>query len=316
MKIVIAGGTGRLGTELAGALRSAGHDVIVLARRPAASQSFCEVAWDGKTVGAWACELDGADAVINLAGRSVNCRYTKEHLREMRESRVDSTRAIGEAIARVQKPPAAWLQMSTATIYAHRFDGANDEPSGFLGGAEPGAPDRWRASIEIAKAWEQAQAEANTPSTRKVLLRTAMVMGAAPGGPFDLLARLCACGLGGPLAGGAQYISWIHELDFVRAVKFLLERGDLSGPFNLASPNPLPQRDFMTALRGASGTRLALPATKCMLEVGSFFLRTETELVLKSRRVVPTRLLDAGFRFEFPGWDGAARDLVARRAAA
>src|SRR5262249_46278612 len=253
---------------------------------------------------------------VNLAGRSVNCRYTKGNLREMMDSRIDSTRAVGQAISRVHTPPAVWLQMSTATIYAHRFDAANDEGTGVLGGSEPDAPALWRASIDIAKAWEQTHIAAQTPSTRKVQLRAAMVMGSAPGGPFDLLARLCAFGLGGPLAGGAQYISWIHQRDFVRAVKFLIGRRDLSGPFNLAAPNPLPQREFMAELRAACGKRVGWPAGKWMLEIGSFLLRTETELILKSRRVVPTRLLQAGFRFEFPEWPAAVRSLVARRVAA
>lgn len=261
-------------------------------------------------------EIDGAGAVVNLAGRSVNCRYNRENLREMMASRVDSTRVVGEAISLARRPPAVWVQMSTATIYAHRFDAANDETTGILGGSEPDAPALWRASIEIAKAWEQAQADARTTGTRKVVLRTAMVMGRDPGGPFDLLSRLARWGLGGPLGGGAQYMSWIHETDFARAVAFLIGRADLSGAFNLASPNPLPQREFMAALRAAVGRRLALPASKRMLEVGSFVLRTETELVLKSRRVVPRRLLDAGFTFQMPDWREAARDLVARKEAA
>jgi uncharacterized protein (TIGR01777 family) len=245
----------------------------------------------------------------------VNCRYSKANLREMMDSRVDSTRAVGRAIAAARRPPPVWLQMSTATIYAHRFDGANDEASGLIGGDEPGAPALWRKSIEIAQAWERAQDAAATPSTRKVLLRTAMVMGPGRGGPFELLARLSGWGLGGALAGGRQFMSWIHEADFVRAIAFLMARSDLSGPFNLAAPAPLPQREFMRALRTATGQRLALPAAKWMLELGSLCLRTETELILKSRRVVPGRLLEAGFRFTFPEWPEAARDLAAQRAA-
>jgi uncharacterized protein (TIGR01777 family) len=316
MRIVIPGGSGHLGRLLARSLASAGHDIVILTRRPAVSGPFREVAWDGKTIGDWAAEVDGAGAVINLAGRSVNCRYTPANLREMMASRVDSARAVGEAISLAKRPPAAWLQMSTATIYAHRFDAANDETSGILGGLEPDAPALWRGSIDIARAWEQAQTEARTEGTRKVVLRTAMVMGAEAGGPFDLLARLARWGLGGPLAGGAQYMSWIHETDFARAVAFLIARPDLSGALNLAAPNPLPQREFMAALRAAAGQRLALPATRWMLEVGSFFLRTETELILKSRRVVPRRLLEAGFRFQIPDWPTAARELCSRRMAA
>jgi uncharacterized protein len=268
------------------------------------------VQWDGKTVGDWARELEGADVVVNLAGRSVNCRYTKENLAEMMDSRVDSTRAVGLAIEQASRPPAVWLQMSTATIYAHRFDAPNDEATGIIGGREPDVPGYWSFSIDIAKAWERAQEEANTPRTRKVALRTAMVLSPDPGGVLDVLLGLTRLGIGGSIAGGRQYMSWIHERDFVRAVEFLSDRGDFTGPVNLASPAPIPQRAFMNALRDAAGVRVGLPATKWMVGIGAVFMRTDTELVLKSRRVVPTRLLDAGFTFEFPEWPEAARELV------
>jgi uncharacterized protein (TIGR01777 family) len=230
----------------------------------------------------------------------------------MLSSRVDSTRAVGAAIAAAARPPRAWLQMSTATIYAHRFDAPNDEATGILGGGEPDAPAYWKRSIEIAQAWEATQMEAATPHTRKVALRAAMVMGAERGGVFQVLSRLARLGLGGPIAGGRQWISWIHERDFVRAVDFLLAREDVDGPVNVAAPTPLPQREFMAALREAWGARVALPATKWMVEVGAFLLRTDTELVLKSRRVLPGRLLASGFTFDFPDWPAAARDLVAK----
>jgi uncharacterized protein (TIGR01777 family) len=270
------------------------------------------VPWDGRTLGAWAGEIDGADVVINLAGRSVNCRYTKVHLSEMMDSRVQSTRVIGQAIAQAAQPPRTWLQMSTATIYAHRFDAPNDEVTGRLGGQEPDVPAYWRASIEIARAWEDSLQQANTPQTRKVALRSAMVMSPQPSGPFDAYLALARHGLGGLIAGGRQYVSWIHDRDFVRAVQFLLAYDGIAGAVNLAAPHPLPQRDFMAALRAAWGTRAGLPATRWMVELGAFFLRTDTELVLKSRRVVPARLVDAGFSFDFPDWPPAARDLVAR----
>jgi uncharacterized protein (TIGR01777 family) len=257
-------------------------------------------------------ELDGAEAVVNLAGRSVNCRYTATHLQEMLASRVDSTRAVGAAIARAQRPPRVWLQSSTATIYAHGYDRAHDDLTGRLGGNEPDAPAYWRTSVDIATSWERALDEAPTPRTRKVALRTAMVMWPGRGGPFGTLVGLTRAGLGGPLAGGRQYISWIHGLDFARAVLWLIEHDELAGPVNLAAPDPLPQRDFARILRKDLGVPIGLPATRGMLEVGAVFLRTDTELILKSRRVVPRRLTDAGFTFEFPDWDGAARDLVAR----
>jgi uncharacterized protein (TIGR01777 family) len=256
--------------------------------------------------------LDGADAVVNLAGRSVNCRYTPENLREMMDSRVDSTRAVAEAIARAERPPKVWLQMSTATIYAHRFDAPNDEITGVLGKGEPDAPRYWDYSVEIACRWEYEQIRADTPDTRKVALRTAIVMSPAPGGAFDALRRMVKLGFGGPVAGGAQYVSWLHEDDFVRAVEFLLTT-ELIGAVNLAAPNPLPQKDFMRDLRAACGVPFGLPATRWMAEVGAWAIRSDTELLLKSRRVVPTRLLAAGFTFTHPTWPEAARNLARRR---
>ncbi|WP_338775315.1 TIGR01777 family oxidoreductase [Streptomyces sp. DG1A-41] len=309
MKIVIPGGTGQVGTVLKRALTAAGHDVAVLTRRPRRRD---EVHWDGATLGQWAGEIDGSDVVVNLAGRSVNCRYTPANLREMMDSRVHSARVVGEAIAAAARPPRLWLQMSTATVYAHRYDAPNDEATGVIGGTEPDAPGYWAYSVDIAKAWEREQEVADTPDTRKVALRAAMVMSPDRGGVFDVLLRLARLGLGGPVAGGAQYVSWIHDQDFVRAVEFLIARDDITGPVNLAAPGPLPHRDFMRALRAAWGVPVGLPATRWMAEVGAFVLRSDTELLLKSRRVVPGRLLDAGFTFDRPDWPAAADDLVRR----
>lgn len=270
------------------------------------------IGWDGATLGPWAAAIDGCDVVINLAGRSVSCRYTAENLRAMMDSRVDSARVIGKAIAAAARPPRVWLQMSTATVYAHRFDTAHDETTGVIGGSEAGVPDYWAYSVEIAENWERAQAEAPTPVTRKVALRSAMVMSPDRGGVFAVLSRLARLGLGGPVAGGAQYVSWIHDEDFVRAVEFLISRDDLQGPVNLASPGPLPHRDFMRALRTAWGVPVGLPATRWMAELGAFALRSDTELLLKSRRVVPGRLHAAGFAFAYPEWESAATSLVQR----
>jgi len=312
VKIVIPGGSGQVGSVLARALRARGDEVVVLGR--AAGDGIVE--WDGRTLGPWQHELDGADVVINLAGRSVNCRYTEDNLAAMMDSRVDSTRVVGEAIAAAARPPRAWLQMSTATIYAHRFDAPNDELTGVIGGDEPGVPAYWKLSVDIARAWERTQAEANTPATRRVALRSAMVMSPDRGGIFDVLLGLARKRLGGAIAGGAQYVSWIHDRDLVRAIELLIARDDLDGPVNLASPGPLPQRELMSAIREAYGIRVGLPAAAWMAKLGAVFLRTDAELVLKSRRVVPTRLLDAGFTFEFPEWPVAVRDLVARWRAA
>ncbi|KPI02331.1 NAD-dependent epimerase/dehydratase [Actinobacteria bacterium OK074] len=309
MKIVLPGGTGQVGAILDRALTAAGHEVVVLTRAPGRER---EVRWDGRTLGEWAGEIDGSDVVVNLAGRSVSCRYTPANLRAMMDSRVDSARVVGEAIAGAARPPRVWLQMSTATVYAHRFDAANDEATGVIGGTEAGVPGYWGYSVEIARNWEEAQEQAKTPHTRKVALRAAMVMSPDRGGVFDVLSGLTRLGLGGAVAGGAQYVSWIHDRDFVRAVEFLVERDDITGAVNLAAPGPLPQREFMRALRAAWRVPVGLPATKWMAEIGAFALRSDTELLLKSRRVVPGRLLDSGFAFEYGDWAGAAVDLVGR----
>ncbi|MGW6269341.1 TIGR01777 family oxidoreductase [Streptomyces sp. NPDC055060] len=309
MKVVLAGGTGQVGAVLERALTAAGHQVAVLTRNPVRAR---QVAWDGRTLGPWSQEVDGSDVVVNLAGRSVSCRYTEANLRDMMDSRVRSAEVVGAAIAAAAKPPQLWLQMSTATIYAHRFDAPHDESSGVIGGTETGVPDYWEYSVRIAKNWERAQQEAATPHTRKVALRAAMVMSPDRGGVFDVLLRMVRLGLGGPVAGGAQYLSWIHDRDFVRAVEFLIAREDVAGAVNLCAPGPLPHRAFIRDLRAAAGVRVGLPATKWMAEIGAFALRTDAELLLKSRRVVPGRLLEEGFVFEHERWPGAAVDLVRR----
>jgi uncharacterized protein (TIGR01777 family) len=315
VKIVIPGGTGQVGVVLRRALAERGDEVTVLSRRPEhLEDGVRHVIWDGRTLGAWAAELDGADVVVNLAGRSVSCRYSDTNLRQMMNSRVDSTRVVGEAIARAGRPPKVWLQMSTATIYADARsrldDRPHDEASGIIGGEEPDVPLYWEYSVRIAHRWEQIQAEADVPRTRRVALRTAMVMTPARGGVFDYLSWMARLGLGGPVAGGGQYVSWIHGEDFVRAVTFVIEREDLDGPVIVAAPDPVPQRALMRSLRNAWGRRLGLPATRLMAEVGAFALRTDTELLLKSRRVQPARLLDAGFTFTYPTWEAAATNLV------
>ncbi|GAA0306710.1 TIGR01777 family oxidoreductase [Kineococcus aurantiacus] len=312
---MLPGGTGQVGGVLRRALAARGDEVVVLSRHPVTLEpGVRHVVWDGRTVGAWAREVDGADAVVNLAGRTVSCRYTDANLRQMMDSRVESTRAVGEAVRRAQRPPRTWLQMSTATVYADSRSRGNDLPhdeaGGVLGGEEPDVPLYWEYSVRIARRWEEAQAAADTPATRKVALRTAMVMTPDRGGIFDYLSWMARLGLGGAVAGGGQYVSWIHGDDFVRAVEFLLEREDLDGPVNLSAPGPVPQREFMRTLRRAWGHRPGLPATRLMAEVGALVLRTDTELLLKSRRVVPGRLIESGFAFTHPRWRGAAIDLV------
>jgi len=311
MKIVIPGGTGQVGTVLARAFHGDGHDVVVLGRHAKDSPwRFAE--WDGETIGEWSNEIDGSDVVINLAGRSVNCRYNDENRRQMMDSRTNSTRVVGEAIEQSSRAPKVWLQASTATIYAHRFDAPNDDVTGILGGHESDAPDTWNFSIDVATSWERVTNEANTPNTRKVLMRSAMIMSPDRDGIFDTLLKLVRFGLGGTAASGRQYISWMHDLDFIRSVYWLIEHEELSGPINLASPNPLPNREFMRIFRDAAGVPFGLPAFEWQLAIGAFLMRSETELILKSRRVVPRLLTKSGFEFEFPDWKEAAEDLVAR----
>lgn len=312
MKIIIAGGSGQVGAILARNLGTE-HEVVVLTRNPNAGRFARSVQWDGKSSGPWTNEFDGADVVINLAGRSVNCRYNTRNRREIVESRINSVVAIGRAIQAASKPPRVWLQAATATIYAHRFDAPNDEFTGIIGGNEIDAPDTWRFSIDVAKAWEAAVEEIGPlPSTRTVIMRSAMIMSPDRGGILATLLGLVRLGLGGRAGSGQQFVSWIHEQDFVRAIKFVIENDDLSGTINFCSPNPLPNAEFMNELRRAWGTSIGLPASRWMLEIGAIFMRTETELILKSRRVVPSRLLEHGFKFQFPLWRGAAVDLCAQ----
>lgn len=310
MKIVIPGGSGQLGTILARELIAQNHQVIVLSRKPYLAP-WPVVLWDAKNLGGWQASLDNADVVINLAGRSVNCRYSSENRRQILSSRVDATRVVGKAISNASTPPRVWLQASTATIYSHRFDSPNDDIRGVLGGNEPNVPDTWKFSIDVAMAWEQAAEELDLPGTRRVLMRAAMTMSPEPGGVFAVLVGLVNRGLGGTNGDGTQYVSWIHEFDFVRSVFWLIEH-DLSGPVNLSSPNPLPNADFMRILRKVAKIPIGLPATRWMLEIGAILLKTETELILKSRRVVPSRLLASGFKFQFPTWEQAAEDLMIR----
>jgi uncharacterized protein (TIGR01777 family) len=312
MKIIIPGGTGQVGTLLAREFHKAGHEVVVLSRTPQ-KLPWKIIIWDAKTLGDWVTAIDNSDIVINLAGRSVNCRYSPANRKLILDSRVQSTLVIGNAIAQANKPPKVWLQASTATIYAHRFDAANNEATGIIGGGEPNAPDTWKFSIEVAKAWENAANEISTPNTRKVLLRSAMTMSPDKDGIFDTLLNLTKLGLGGTAGNGQQFVSWIHEYDFIQAIHWIIQHEEINGAINLSSPNPLPYSEFMQQLRKACGVSIGLPATKWMLEIGAFFMKTETELILKSRRVIPSRLLQAGFQFKYPAWREAALELYKKK---
>ncbi|MFM1770785.1 MAG: hypothetical protein RJA22_3314, partial [Verrucomicrobiota bacterium] len=296
-RLILAGGSGFLGRALAAHFAAQGHDVVILTRRPRPAQGLIrEVHWDGVTLGDWRHELEGARALINLAGLSVNCRYHARNRRRLLASRLDSTRVLGQALAACANPPPAWLNSSTATIYRHTFGPAWDE-TGEIGGC-PEAKDTF--SVHIATEWERALREAPTPRTRKVALRSAMVLGHAANSVLPTLLRLARLGLGGHLGDGRQYVSWIHVDDFCRALDWILDHPEAEGPVNVATPHPLPNAAFMAEIRRAAGRSFGLPATRWMLEIGAFLLRTETELVIKSRRVVPGKLLAGGFQFRFP----------------
>jgi uncharacterized protein (TIGR01777 family) len=308
--IILPGGSGFLGRTLAKWFSSKGWHVVILSRNPQAIVGAQVVVWDGQTLGPWTEQLEGAKVVVNLAGRSVNCRYNVKNREEIMASRKDSTLILGQAIAACENPPSVWLNSSTATIYRHRFDAANTESDG-LYGASPEAKDAF--SLQVAHAWEsafeQAYQQNDLTRTRAIILRTAMVFGNEPGGVYETLARLARRGLGGTMGHGRQFVSWLHEADFCESIAWLIDNETANGIYNLASPHPLPNRTMMSQLRRAVGMCCGLPATRLMLELGALFLRTETELILKSRRVEPERLLKEGYRFRFPDFATALNDL-------
>jgi uncharacterized protein (TIGR01777 family) len=314
LRIVMPGGSGQVGRMLAQFFQERGHHVTVLTRSPYTA-NWQTVHWDGVHAGPWVETLEGADVCIHLSGRSVNCRATERNKRELYDSRVGPTRLLNQVIAGMADPPRVWLNASTATIYRHAVDRAMDEATGEIGGGERisahrRAPKKWDWTIELVKAWEAAFFATPAPRTRKIALRTSLVFSPAPGNIFMVLSNLVRFGLGGTQGNGRQYVSWMHETDFARAVEFLIKREEMDGPVNLAAPGPLPNREFMAALREAWDRPNGLPAPAPLIALGAFLLRTEPELVLKSRRVVPGRLLEAGFEFQFSEWPGAAEDLV------
>jgi len=319
LRVVIPGGSGQVGSMLAGYFQERGHHVTVLTRGPYTA-TWQTVHWDGVNPGEWVETLEGADVVIHLSGRSVNCRATTRNKRALYDSRIGPTRLLGRVIAGMANPPRLWMNASTATIYRHapqgtEFDRAMDEATGEIGGGEMiskrrRAPAKWNWTVDLVKNWEAALYESATPNTRRIAMRTSLVFSPASGNIFAVLSNLVRLGLGGMQGNGRQYVSWMHETDYARAVEFLIEHEELEGPVNLAAPNPIPNREFMAALRDAWDMPNGLPAPAPLIALGAVFLRTEPELVLKSRRVIPGRLLDAGFEFDFPEWSEAATDLV------
>ena len=314
LRIVLPGGSGQVGRMLARVFQERGHHVTVLTRGPYTAP-WLTVHWDGKTLGPWVETLEGADVCIHLSGRSIDCRYTARNRRELHDSRIGPTHLLHEAFACLANPPRLWMNASTATIYRHSLDKAMDEATGEIGGNEPisrhrHVPEKWKWTVQLAKDWEEAFFSTATPRTRKIALRTSLVFSPARGSVFAVLSHLVRAGLGGTQGNGRQMVSWMHEADYARALEFLIEHEEIDGPVNLAAPYPLANREFMAALREAWEVPNGLPAPAPLLAFGMFFLRTEPELVLKSRYVVPGRLLDAGFQFEFPTWPEAAADLV------
>lgn len=304
--IVIFGANGFLGRYLCRHFARNGKEVVAVCRsREGWSGDGMFLEWDGKNLGPWALALEGAEAVINLAGRSVNCRYTPQNRAEIISSRVDSTKVIGEAIAACKTPPQTWLNASTATWYRH----AEDKPQNdWLG--EPGEG----FSCEVAQAWEDAFFGAEVPAvTRKLALRIGMVLANEDATVYDVLRKLTARGLGGPMGNGRQRISWIHMEDFLRAVDFAINDPFLDGTINVTAPEFPTNREWMRTFREAVGMPLGLPATRWMLEIGARFMKTEPELVLKSRWADPVRLRDAGFRWRWGRTVDAVADLHGRR---
>jgi uncharacterized protein len=249
LRIVIPAGNGQVGTVLSRHFHAQGHEVVVLARKPLPAP-WRVVSWDGKNLGQWTSELEHSDVVINLAGRSVNCRYTAANRKSIIDSRTETTRLLGTAIGQLSHPPRLWMNASTATIYRHIYDRPMDEKTGEIGGNEPDAPAKWKFSIDVATSWEAAFFEAQTPNVRKIALRSAMIMSPDRGGIFDTLLRLVRFGLGGRAGNGRQFISWIHDADFVSALEFLIAHEEFHGSVNISSPNPLPNRRELFGIHG------------------------------------------------------------------
>lgn len=248
------------------------------------------VTWDAKTLGDWQRELDGCDVLINMAGRSVDCRYTDKNKNRIMNSRVDSTTILNHAVAHAKNPPKVWLNSSTATIYRHSLDMEMGEENGEIGTG---------FSVSVAKAWEEAFFSGVTPTTRKVALRTSIVWG-SKGGALTPIKTLAKLGMGGKQGDGEQKFSWIHVDDFVRSLDYIIKNKELSGPINIVAPKPTNNTKLMQEVRKAVGIGFGLPSPKWLLEIGAILIRTETELILKSRNVVTKKLLDAGFTFRYP----------------
>ena len=303
-KIIITGGTGFLGQCIVNALSKNNYDIVVLSRtKNKIDNNVNYIKWDGKTLGAWSKELEGSSIVINLAGRSVDCRYNKKNKKVIVDSRVDATHIIGEAIKSCNNPPKLWINAGSATIYRNTIDKPMDEATGEYGSG---------FSVEVCKKWEETFNNIVVPNTRKVCLRISIVLGLG-GGVIPIMTKLARLGLGGTQGRGNQYISWLHETDFLRIIKWVIDHEEIEGTYNCSAPNPIQNAPFMKLIRSICGVKIGLPAKRWMLEIGAIFLRTETELILKSRRVVPQKFLDSGFEFRYPTVGKALDNLITRQ---
>jgi uncharacterized protein len=308
-KIVIAGGSGFIGTGIADYF-CADNQIVILTRNGAANNNgghhlqhpnIQYVQWDAKTLGVWATHLDGADILINMTGKSVNCRYTKRNKAAIFSSRLDSTAILGQAVRQATRPPRLWINASSATIYRHATDRPQDELTGEI---------KDDFSVQVCKQWEQVFYEQRTPFTRKVALRMAIVLG--PGGVMEPYCHLLKWSLGGQQGNGKQMYSWVHLTDLCRLVDWILEHEEIEGTYNCSSPKPVTNHAFMQTLRQVAGHKIGLPAPAWMLKMGAAVIGTETELLLKSRWVVPAKLLQAGFSFQFPVLKDAVTDIFSR----
>lgn len=298
-KLVIAAGTGFLGQVLVNHFKEKFEEIVILTRgNSETKEGIRYVKWNAKTFSGWEKELENTDVLINLAGKSVDCRYTKENKKEILDSRLESTRILNLAVLHCQNPPKQWLNSSTSTIYQHSLDKQMDEVDGEIGDD---------FSMNVAKSWEKTFFETETPNTKKTALRTSIVLGKS-GGAFLPLKNLTKLGFGGRQGKGNQFISWIHENDFARAIEFILEK-ELTGVVNIVSPKPIRNASFMKILRKSLGVPTGIPIGEKLLKFGAKIIGTETELVLKSRNVIPKRLVENGFEFEFGELEKALENL-------
>lgn len=299
-KLIIAAGTGFLGQVLIDHFKDKFEEIVILTRGKSKTIGGIKyVNWNARTFTGWEKELENASVLINLAGKSVDCRYTKKNKKEILWSRIESTKILNKAVLNCKNPPKHWLNSSTATIYRFSLDKQMDEVDGEIGND---------FSINVALSWEKAFFKTETPKTLKTALRTSIVLG-KNGGAFVPLKTLAKMGFGGKQGSGNQFVSWIHEEDFANGIDFIIEK-EITGVINVVSPTPIRNVDFMEKLRKAVGFPFGIPLSKFFLEIGSFIIRTEAELVLKSRNVIPKRLLEDGFVFKFGDIDKAFRDLI------